>query len=97
MGSLAFAQCQVIPKACELKHKPGPEEFPKDFKFGVSTAAYQIEGAWNTDNKGPSIWDTFTHEFPERITDRSNGDIAADSYHRFEQDLAALKELGVSG
>jgi len=95
LGSLAFAQCQVIPKACELKHKPGPEEFPKDFKFGVSTAAYQIEGAWNTDNKGPSIWDTFTHEFPERITDRSNGDIAADSYHRFEQDLAALKELGV--
>ncbi|XP_037935101.1 myrosinase 1-like [Teleopsis dalmanni] len=83
-------------KICELKHKIGSEKFPSNFSFGVSTAAYQIEGAWNEDGKGLSIWDTFTHDHPEMIDDRSNGDIGPDSYHRFEQDLAALKELKVN-
>ena len=80
---------------CKLQHKGNYSEFPKDFSFGVSTAAYQVEGAWNEDGKGPSIWDTYTHLHPERIADHSNGDDATESYHRFAQDLVTLKELKV--
>lgn len=71
------------------------KQFPDDFLFGASTAAYQIEGAWNSDGKGPSIWDEFTHNHPEMIADRQNGDVGPDSYHYFEDDVKAVKSLGV--
>ncbi|XP_055371472.1 myrosinase 1-like isoform X2 [Condylostylus longicornis] len=70
-------------------------KFPKNFVFGSSSSAYQIEGGWNEDGRGLSIWDVYTHENPNRIADRSNGDIAADSYHKFDEDLKAIKELGL--
>lgn len=70
--------------------------FPEDFLFGVSTAAYQIEGGWNADGKGPSIWDKFTHDYPERIVDRQNADVGPDSYHFYEDDIKAVKSIGVS-
>ncbi|XP_046382662.1 myrosinase 1 isoform X2 [Ischnura elegans] len=69
--------------------------FPNEFFFGTATAAYQIEGAWNEDGKGENIWDRFTHQTPENIVDGTNGDIAADSYHKYPEDIKALKELGV--
>lgn len=69
--------------------------FPKDFLWGTATAAYQIEGAWNEDGKGPSIWDTFTHQ-DGNIHNNQNGDIACDSYHKIDEDIALLKNLGVS-
>lgn len=46
--------------------------------------------------KGPSIWDTYTHEHPEIIADRSNGDIAANSYYKYKEDIRAIKEMGVN-
>uniref|UniRef100_A0A0K8TUT8 beta-glucosidase n=1 Tax=Phaedon cochleariae TaxID=80249 RepID=A0A0K8TUT8_PHACE len=69
--------------------------FPPHFTFGVATAAYQIEGAWNTDGKGEQVWDTFIHEKPDRVSDRTTGDVASDSYHRYKDDVRCMKEVGV--
>jgi beta-glucosidase len=74
-----------------------PMTFPKGYVWGAATSAYQIEGAWNVDGKGPSIWDTFTHAGLGHIADGSTGDVAADHYHRWESDLDLLKNLGVTG
>ncbi|XP_025944747.1 lactase-phlorizin hydrolase [Apteryx rowi] len=68
--------------------------FPEDFMWGVSTSAYQIEGGWDADGKGPSIWDTFTH-VPGNINNNDTGDIACDSYNKVEEDLYLLRALGV--
>ena len=68
--------------------------FPPDFLWGAATAAYQVEGAWNADGKGPSIWDTFAHT-PGRIKNNDNGDVACDSYHRYPEDVALVKALGL--
>ncbi len=67
--------------------------FPDNFVWGTATAAYQIEGAWNEDGKGPSIWDTFTHR-AGTIERSEHGRIACDHYHRYADDVALMKELG---
>ncbi|RZC38233.1 Glyco hydro 1 domain containing protein, partial [Asbolus verrucosus] len=72
------------------------KKFPENFLFGAATAAYQIEGAWNDDGKGENIWDRFTHTKPYMIISHANGDIACDSYHKYLEDVAMLKELGVT-
>src|SRR6056297_534832 len=68
--------------------------FPKDFLFGAATASYQIEGAVETDGRGPSVWDTFSHT-PGRIKPGHNGDVACDHYHRSAEDVVLMKELGL--
>jgi len=68
--------------------------FPAGFIWGVATASYQIEGAWQADGKGESIWDRFSHE-PDRIIDGSNGDIACDHYHLWADDIALMKSLNI--
>ena len=68
--------------------------FPKGFQWGAATAAYQIEGAIQEDDRGVSIWDTFCHQ-PGRIQNGDTGDIACDHYHRMEQDVALMAELGL--
>jgi beta-glucosidase len=70
-------------------------EFPRDFRWGVATAAYQIEGAVAEDGRGPSIWDTFTAD-PDRISDGSSGAVACDHYHRYREDVALVRDLGVN-
>ncbi len=74
---------------------PGPRRFPPGFVWGASTSAYQIEGAVDEDGRGRSIWDTFTHT-PGKVHGADTGDIACDSYHRLDDDLGLLSELGVS-
>jgi len=69
--------------------------FPPDFRWGVATAAYQIEGAVAEDGRGPSIWDTFSHT-PGRTANGDNGDIAVDHYHRYVGDVALMAGLGVN-
>src|SRR6476646_11734521 len=69
--------------------------FPKDFRWGTATSAYQIEGAVDEDGRGRSIWDTFAHT-PGKVHGDDTGDIACDSYHRSDEDLGLLAELGLS-
>jgi beta-glucosidase len=69
--------------------------FPADFRWGVSTSAYQIEGAVDADGRGPSTWDLFCAE-PGRIQDGSSGARAADHYHRYKDDVALMKALGIT-
>ena len=64
--------------------------FPNDFLWGASTSAYQVEGAWNEDGKGPSVQDV--KDIPEGTTDFK---VAADHYHRYEEDVRLFKELGL--
>jgi beta-glucosidase len=68
--------------------------FPDDFVFGVSASAYQIEGAWDEDGKGESIWDRFVRE-PGRIVNGDTGDIACDHYHRYAEDVALMADAGI--
>ncbi|XP_066497099.1 lactase/phlorizin hydrolase [Hoplias malabaricus] len=68
--------------------------FPDDFQWGISSSAYQIEGGWDADGKGPSVWDNFTHK-PGAIKNNANGDVACDSYNRMEEDLYMLRALKV--
>jgi len=66
--------------------------FPKDFLWGTATSAYQVEGAWNADGKGESIWDRYAHT-PGTIQGGATGDVACDQYHRFKDDIALMKQL----
>ncbi|CAN1286123.1 Beta-glucosidase 17 [Linum perenne] len=69
--------------------------FPDGFIFGTGTAAYQSEGAASGDGKGPSIWDTFVKQHPEKIMDRSNGDLADDFYNKYREDIKLVKKIGL--
>uniref|UniRef100_A0A3P9M8V8 Lactase n=1 Tax=Oryzias latipes TaxID=8090 RepID=A0A3P9M8V8_ORYLA len=69
--------------------------FQKDFIWSCATAAYQIEGGWREDGKGLSIWDKFAHT-ALKIANYDNGDIACDSYHKIDEDVAILKQLKVT-
>ncbi|XP_063174479.1 lactase/phlorizin hydrolase isoform X1 [Candoia aspera] len=69
--------------------------FSKDFLWGVSTSAYQIEGGWDADGKGPSIWDNFAHK-SGKIKNNDTGDVASDSYNKVDEDLYLLRALKVN-
>jgi beta-glucosidase len=68
--------------------------FPAGFVWGAATASYQIEGAWNEGGKGESIWDRFSHT-PGKIANGDTGNLACDHYHRWPEDIALMKELGL--
>ncbi|MES2996326.1 MAG: GH1 family beta-glucosidase [Verrucomicrobiota bacterium] len=68
--------------------------FPAGFRWGAASSAYQIEGAWNADGKGPGIWDVFCRQ-PGKIRDGHTGETACDHYHRWREDVELLHSLGV--
>ena len=70
-------------------------DFPPDFLWGVATAAYQVEGAWNVGGRGPSIWDTFS-QTPGNTLNGDTGDDAVDHYHRYVEDIRIMRDLGVN-
>lgn len=70
-------------------------DFGENFNWGVSTAAYQVEGAYNIDGKGPSIWDHFTQK-GKKILNGENGNTACDSYHRYAEDISLIYKLNIS-
>ena len=69
-------------------------EFPKDFVWGVATAAAQVEGAAYEDGRGPSIWDVYSRQ-PGKILGGATPEVACDQYHRIEEDIRLMKELGI--
>ena len=83
-----------------MDHAPGSvseslikeARFPDGFLWGVATASYQNEGAWNEDGKGESIWDGFTHT-PGKVRGGVTGDVACDQYHLYPKDIALAKNL----
>ncbi len=71
------------------------EDFPKDFRWGAATAAFQIEGASDQDGRGPCIWDTFC-AIPGKVRDGDTGKTACDHYHRYQEDVNLMAELGIN-
>jgi beta-glucosidase len=98
-AAATLAGCTPAPRHGKATWTPpaDPMRFPKGYVWGAATSAYQIEGAWNEDGRGPSIWDTFSQAGDGAIADHSTGNVAADHYHRWRTDLDLLASLGVGG
>ena len=77
-----------------VMRQPLDLRFPKDFVWGCATASYQIEGATREDGRGATNWDVFSHT-PGKVANGDTGDVACDSYHRYPEDIALLKNMGV--
>jgi len=88
-----LAAGSAVPLAAESL-KPAGRSFPKGFLWGSATAAYQVEGAVHEDGRGVSIWDTLSHT-PGKTHNGDTGDVADDSYHRYPEDIALMKALGL--
>jgi beta-glucosidase len=99
-GLLGAAAVSAFPRSRLLAGLPQahnvfvPYQFPKDFLWGSATASYQIEGAWNADGKGESIWDRFSHTVG-KVKGGDTGDVACDSYHRYKEDIEIAKKLNI--
>ena len=95
-SSLALASAAALSRAVPLlpvhTAPTQPISFPKNFWWGTATAAYQVEGAWNEDGKGESIWDRFSHT-PGKIKNGDTGDVSCDHYHRYRQDIDIVRSL----
>jgi beta-glucosidase len=91
LGSLAKNTEEAAAQPRE--NQASMRSFPSGFLWGTATASYQIEGAWDEDGKGESIWDRFAHT-PGKIKNGDTGDVALDHYHRYKEDVQLIKALG---
>ena len=96
LGAASFsilpASRRLVAELFDTQTPFAPFQFSKEFLWGAATASYQIEGAWNEDGKGESIWDRFSHTVGQ-VKGAATGDIACDSYHRFKEDVAIARQL----
>src|ERR1017187_1191706 len=90
----ALAAGAASPSSAAGTPAGGYYRFPSGFLWGTATASYQIEGAVAEDGRTPSIWDTFSHT-PGKVAGGANGDVAVDHYHRYREDVALMRDLGV--
>ncbi|KAL6273426.1 hypothetical protein ACE6H2_024118 [Prunus campanulata] len=88
------ANTDDLPIHCDSLNRSSFDALQPGFIFGTTSASYQYEGAVKEGGRGPSIWDTFTHNNSERIMDGSNGDVTVDQYHRYKEDVAIMKNTG---
>jgi beta-glucosidase len=93
-SAVAVAAAERAARAAGGKKSAAGGIFPKDFLWGVATAAYQVEGAAAEDGRGPSVWDVFSKK-PGAVFEGQSGDVACDHYHRYKEDIALMKALGV--
>ncbi|XP_062991267.1 cytosolic beta-glucosidase-like [Elgaria multicarinata webbii] len=96
MASAASASIKATLSSEASNWNPENAYFPGEFAWGAATAAYQIEGGWDADGKGPSVWDTFTHQGGDRVFKNQTGDVACGSYTLWEEDLKCIKQLGLT-
>jgi beta-glucosidase len=89
-GNSASDQAEHLMPASEL---PSTKGLRPDFIWGVSTSSFQIEGATKEDGRGPSVWDVYCQT--GAVKNHDTGDIACDHYHRYREDVALMKQLGV--
>jgi len=96
-GAGAIAANSTSAASAKPKDQPVPADpetaLPQGFRWGTATSAYQIEGAWQQDGKGESIWDRFAHT-PGNIRNGDTGDVALDHYYRYKEDVQLMKSLG---
>ena len=92
--SASHAAAAAQPAADEAQATTALAPFPHDFLWGTATAAFQVEGAWNEDGKGESIWDRFSHT-QGKIRGNATADVACDHYRRFREDISIVKQLNL--
>lgn len=99
LGALAIGGAAAGLSGCdgrgETELKPKSRQFPKDFVWGVATAAFQTEGGQDADGRGPSVWDVF-EKVPGHIKDGSDATVATDSYRRFQEDVDLMSSMSLN-
>jgi beta-glucosidase len=94
LGAAALSAIPQTLQALSTSAEFTRHDFGRNFKWGVATAAYQIEGAYNIDGKGLSIWDTFSHK-KGKIKNGDTGDVSCDFYHRYHDDIALIRFMNM--
>ncbi|CAH1131159.1 unnamed protein product [Ceutorhynchus assimilis] len=92
---LLLCCCLLVISTLADDYAVSTRRFPKNFKWGTASAAYQVEGGWNADGKGENVWDTYTHLYPEK-SNYQNGDVTSDHYNKWQEDVDLLAGLGVN-